>query len=126
MKIKILLVMTLSMLALFIYRYTTQKSYQEDRSSFQNYKQEASKLIELQRKWSNKKEDEKLLKSIKIRFKPTSYRVQKDRHQITFERLNSSSLKRLAKTLLNSNLTFKKIDLTKKDSTVSLYIEVQI
>ncbi len=56
--------MSLLLLALGWYRYEVEKSYKKDIKSFQEYTKQASELIVLQKKWTNKKEDKKLLKDI--------------------------------------------------------------
>jgi len=125
-KIQVLLVMSLFLIGLFGYKYSAQKSYVEDKKRFKEYKKQASTFISLQKSWNNKKEDKKLLNSIKKRFKPTSYRVEKDTHILTYRNLTKSAFSRLGKMLLNSNLIFKKIELKNSNEKTSLHVEVKI
>ncbi len=126
MKIKILTVMSLLLLILGWYRYDMEKTYKEDIKSFQDYTKQASRLIDLQKKWTNKEEDKKLIEDLNRRFKPSSYKVEKDIHILKFEGLTKSTLNRLGKMILNSNLFLKKIDLDKKDGKISLLMEIKI
>lgn len=111
---------------LYAYKLSVEKSYKEEFESFENYKAQASKLIVLQNRWSNKEEDKKILQSIKSRFKPSSYTKDKNLHILKFENISKSTLRRLGKTLLNSNLTLKKLYIKRDDKRVSLHVEVQI
>ncbi|HIP29790.1 MAG TPA: hypothetical protein EYG93_03110 [Sulfurospirillum arcachonense] len=126
MKIKILSVMSLLFLVLCFYKYEVEKTHKEDIKSFQEYAKQADMLIVLQNKWNNKKEDKKLLKDINKRFNPTSYTVEKDIHILIFDDLTKSTLNRLGKMLLNSNLIFQNIDLRRKGKKISLHVEVKI
>jgi len=125
-KIQIILFMSFLFVVLSTYNYSSKKVYIEDIKSFQEYTKQASSLIALQKKWNNKKEDKKLLDTIKSRFNPNSYRVEKDMHILLFDNLTKSTLNRLGKMLLNSNLILKKIDLKRDGKKTSLHIEVKI
>ena len=125
-KLQILIVASLVFIGLFFYKYTLQTSYEKDIISFRNYAKQADALISLQNKWSNKEEDEKLIKSIKTRFDASIYRVEKQVHILQFDNLTKSTLNRLGKMLLNSNLTLKKIELKKDATNISLHVEVKI
>ena len=98
----------------------------ENLKNFQNYTKQANRLIFLQKKWSNKEEDRAFLKKIKKRFNAKLYRVEKDIHTLLFEGLTKTTLDRVSKAILNSDLIIKKLKVENKNSKISLYLEVKI
>jgi len=126
MKLKLCLMMIVSLLLLGWYKYDLDRNYKENLKNFQNYTKQANRLIFLQKKWSNKEEDRAFLKKIKKRFNAKSYRVEKDIHTLLFEDLTKTTLDRVSKAILNSDLIIKKLKVENKNSKISLYLEVKI
>lgn len=124
--IYILMALGLLFVIIFGVNLALEKSYKENIQNFEQYTQKATKLINLQNKWKNKKTQKKLLKKIKSRFKPTSDEVVKGVHTLSFKNLSENNLNRLGKMLLNSNLIIKKINLKKDNDKTSLHVEVKI
>ena len=125
-KIYTILTLFAIFLTFLVYLYNGEMQYKEETKNYKLFLNTSSKLVHLQRKWSNKTEDIKLIKQIKSRFKPSFYEKKKNIHIMNFKNLTKNSLNRLGKMLLNSNLTIKVIHLKKENKKISLYVEVQI
>ena len=125
-KIYIIFALSLSFLILLAYMYKTDKRYKSDIQQFEQFRDDASKLISLKNKWSNKSSDKKLIKRIQTRFKPTKFKLKGNIYTLDFEGITKTDLNRLGKMLLNSNLIIKKIDLRREDEKISLHVEVKI
>ena len=80
----------------------------------------------MQKKWSNKKEDRAFLQKIQKRFHAKSYKVEKDTHTLLFEDLTKTTLDRVSKAILNSDLIIKKLKVENSRGKISLYLEVKI
>lgn len=125
-KIKILVAIGVLFFILYGYNINLQKELKQTKDSFEEYKKQASKLIALQDKWSNHEEDKKLLESVEKRFKPARHEVSKNIHILEFNNLSKSTLNRLTRVLLNSDLTFKNLHLKRGGEKISLHVEVEI
>jgi len=118
--------MILSLLLLGLYRYDLDRTHKENLKNFQNYTKQASRLISLQKKWSNKEEDRAFLKKIEKRFSAKSYKIEKNIRTLLFEDLTKTTLDRLGKAILNSNLIIKKLKIENKNSKISIHLRVKI
>lgn len=127
-EIKRYLILILSILVVtsFAYLANEKKQHQKEIENFQEFAKEANKLKVLKAKWSNKKEDKKLLSQIKSRFKPNSYSQKGTTHILDFKSLDKASFHKLGKMLLNSNLRIKTMDFKKHEAKVSLHVEIII
>lgn len=125
-KIYTILVLVGIFLALLGYMYKGDKKYKEEINNYKNFTNDSSKLVQLQHKWQNKKEDKKLLEQIKKRFRASFHEEKKNMYILDFDNLNKTDLNRLSKMLLNSNLIIKTMSLKKENEKVALHVEVQI
>ena len=125
-KIYIIFGLATLVLVLFAYVYNGNKEYKQEVINYKNFIKNSSKLVNLQNKWQDKKEDKKFIKQIKSKFKPTSYEEKGSLYILDFDSLSKTNLNRLGKMLLNSDLNIRTIDLKKENEKASLHVEVQI
>jgi len=113
-------------LVLLPYIYSGNKQYKVELKNYDNFIESSLKLVNLQHKWRNKKEDKKLIKQIQSKLKPNFYKVKGNLYILDFDNLPQSTFSRLGKMLLNSDLIIKALDLKKDNKRVSLHVEIQI
>lgn len=125
-KIYIIFGLAALVLALFAYVYNGNKEYKLEMINYESFIENSLKLVTLQNKWQNKKEDKKFIEQIKSKFKPSSYEKKGSLYILDFDNLSKTNLNRLGKMLLNSDLNIRTIDLKKENEKASLHVEVQI
>jgi len=108
------------------YLFYSEKEYKQVGKYFEEFKQKSENYLFLKKKWISKENKEKILNSMRTRFKPVVYKKEGNRVVIEFKTLDERSFGRVGDMFLNNGFVIKKFDIKKQSETLFFHIEVEI
>jgi hypothetical protein len=123
-KRNIVLLLFVTCVAMAMYLYKANLSYETDIEKFKEFRSKSSALVQLQKKWKNQKANQKKFNQITKLIKPSKQTKSKGVYILTYENLSSTNVKRVGKFLLNSHLNIKELKLEKSAQSTRLHVEI--
>ncbi len=108
------------------YLFYFEQEYRQTSEYFKEFKQKSENYLFLKKKWASKEHKEKILKSIKRRFKPSVYKKEENHVVIEFENLNERSFKKVGDMFLNNGFVINNLDIKRQGEALFFHIEVKI